>query len=243
MTYSEVSAAIVTSVVTNKRLWFAGASTDSISYIILPDKYGDVPTATSYKFDTGWIHYTPKFTGDFIDIPKVWTSLVLKSTGLTGTTRTVLAQYSVDGGAWTTIGTFNTSPLQTKYIGTNGVEGKEIRLRFTGTNGEDTTLIIEGFALHGMLRVPSKREWRMAVIVADDITTMNGAIDKTQTATSIATALRAAYRTLPVDLYDILGTSHKVVLIEPPTETLVIDEKSKNPESVFTLTCREVILA
>ena len=243
MDYSSANCALVTSAITNKRLWFAGGPADAPSYIILPDKYGDIPSATGYKFGTGWIHYTPKSSGGFLDIPKMWTSLVLKSTGLVAGTRTILAEYSVDGGAWISIGTFDTSPLQTKYISSAGVEGKEIRLRFTGTNGEDVTPIIEGFALHGLLRPASKKEYRFAVRVANGLTLRDGTVDKAQTAAGIATELRAAYRTLPVDLEDWLGTSSKVVLLNPPAETLILDEAGRPQEAMFTLVCREVILA
>lgn len=248
-----VVPALVTSVATNKRLWFAGTyGGDKVpGYIILPDKYGDVPSASGYKFDTGWIHYTPKYTGFFLDIPKVWLSLVLKTSNLLADTRTILAEYSVDGGDWTNIGdtvalsTFDTSPIQTRYLkpSLNGVEGKEIRLRFTGTNGEDVTPIIEGFALHGLLRPPAKKEFRFSVRVANNLQLRNGTVDITQTAKSIATALRAAYRSLPVDLVDEWGTTHKVVLLNPPLEASVIDESGRVQEEVFTLTCREVTLS
>ena len=242
--YSDVKCALVTSVVANKRLWFADGASDPPSYIILPDKYGDVPSATGYKFSTGWIHYTPEYTGFFLDIPKVWLSLVLKTSGLLAGTRTVLAEYSADGGAWTTIGTFDTSPLQTKYIGTEGVEAKEIRLRFTGTNGEDTTLIIEGFALHGLLRPLAKREFRFSVRVADNLQLRAGlGPDKSQTAKSISTALRAAYRTLPVGLEDEWGVSHKVVLLSPPHEISTLDEAGRVQEQIFSIVARETTLA
>lgn len=240
-TSSDIATALVTPVVTEKRLWFAGGNGNNIpKYLILPEKYGDIPSVSGYKFDTGWKHYTPTFTGYFIDIPKVWASFTLKTESLLLGTRTILVEYSVDDGGWTEIGIFDTSPLQTLYIGHNGVEGKEIRLAFTGTNGEDVTPIIKGFALHGLLRPEAKKEFQFSVLVGDNLSTRDGQADRSQTGQQIATRLREAYRTLPIELTDEWGQVHKVVLITPPTESLVLDEVNRNEQNVFTLTCRGV---
>jgi hypothetical protein len=229
----------------SRKLWtpplLDGSSDYHLYYYKLPNSYADVPTATSYYFNATWSHYTPKYYGGFIDIEKVWTSLTLKSSGLTPTTTWIDAYYSVDGGTYTFIGTFDTSPIQSHAMPGNGVVGKEIRLRFDGTNPTTSTGIIEGFALHGLLRPPSKKEFRFTVKVGDDIVLGDGSIDRSQTSKQMIQDLRDAYRTEPIELEDEWGDKTKVILMSPPGEAYQLDEKGKNPEYALSFVCREVI--
>jgi hypothetical protein len=245
LTYADVHCAFVTSTAGGiKKLWFAGHSADGVKYIILPDRYPDLSSVyASYLFDTGWTHYTPKYNGGFIDQYKTWTSLTLKSSGLSGATRAVAASYSLDGGAWTLIGTFNTSPIQTIYIstGTNGISGREIRLKFVGTNGEDVLLHINGFALHGMLRPSHKKMYQFTVLAVDDLTLLDGSVDK-QTAAAIATGVRSADRALPITMEDEDGST-LIMAFQSVREAYMYQEKGRKWERVFNITASEVVMS
>jgi len=238
--YATLYAAIVENVSGNKCLWLGGYEGDGIKYIILPDRYPDIPNATDYKFDTGGVHYTGKYDAGVFDEYKTFKDITLKTDDATalaldGTNRKILVEYQDDEGDWYEIGEFTESPLQTLKIGDTGMTFLETRLRFTMTNGESATPKIKGFILRGKLRTSRKvNVYNFTVLCADRL------IGDRQTAKDIADAINSADRPEPVIIEDENGTQITMMFTEVKEEYMY-QEKSRTWEKIFTIQAEELV--
>lgn len=238
LTYSDIHTALVTNASGDKCLWFGGESADGIKYIILCDKYPDVPHGTNAKFATGGQRYTGKYTGGIFDEYKHFPNITLKTDdtdteALDGSTRSILAEWMDDDGHWNEIGTFTKSPLETLEID-GGMTFLESRLRFTLTNGEDATPIIKGFKCMGKVRTSRKvYVYNFVVLCANNI---NG---NGETAKEIAAAIDKANRPEPV-IIEKDGNDIQM-LFTSVKQDYMIQEKGRPAEEVIYIQAEEIV--
>ncbi|KKN73884.1 hypothetical protein LCGC14_0396860 [marine sediment metagenome] len=178
ITLTGAEVAGVTSVY-KRRLWIAStASSDSVYYLPLPTKYGDVTGDTDMEFQTGGTLATSWYHSNLRADPKSYWSMTVEGEGFDANNYITVdyqTYYTALTGTWTNLGNFTTSPSQTRYFPTTGVTGRMIRFRFTiVTNSTSTTPKMTNFNCRGVWR-PTRRSLVMAVVkLGDNIPTKNG---------------------------------------------------------------------
>lgn len=252
-TATDVAHMVVSTVTSPNRLWWisteGGAS--KVRYTILPDKYSDVTTATSYTFQTGGTFTTGTYHMGFVDQDKAYAYLTLFSENLTADL-TVVVGYKLDNDAsWTTLGTFNTSPFQTLYFPTNAVKSaKKIRLQFTlATNANTTTPKITAYALHGLVAFTRRHMFDFTVKVSDNVRQLNQTQDNTSglvLAGNLRDLADQPWVVLKVNRETTAGVPQATtyyVRIVPLSDEWLYDEVGKEPVRVMSIQAMEVKLS
>ena len=93
----------------------------------------------TYQHEGYWI--TSWMAQNMVDLPKFFNELKIFSEKLSSNI-TIVVEYQVDDAtdtsAWTSLATFNTSPIQSQDIGSGSVTGRRIRLRFRMLTNSNT---------------------------------------------------------------------------------------------------------
>lgn len=167
------------------RLWIA--LEDDLVYVMLPSETFD-PLQDSdfmYAFDGELI--TPWINAGFADAYKYFRSIklyldqTLRTWFINGTnTAYVSVSYRLDDETdWTSISeTFTDTPFDEKVIGTRGVSGRRIQLRFTlGTSDARRTPVLRASILESVTIAPTKHAYSLSVFLRDIKRDLHGAID------------------------------------------------------------------
>lgn len=193
----------------NDYLWlnYSGATTATVYYAL--QSLSELPYAS---FATTGNHYLYSSVHDagFVDVNKAYKALRVRTNNCSAT-QTIAVYYSIDDGAWTSLGTVNTSPYQ-ELTFSAGVYAKKIQFRFDfATATAAQTPVLEAYALKYMLRPTTVWGWQLPILVADDVRQLDGRVGRDFTAAEKLTALEAARDSTSVcTLTDIDGSSHSV---------------------------------
>lgn len=243
------------STVVRKALWVSStASGDSLYYLGLPTKYGDIQNDSNANFKTGGTFDTPKLHGNFKATNKYWIKLTLTMDHTFDADIYFTGKYKLLGdSAYTTIGTnftgTSSSMVQTIFLAASSVARTSpmIEFQFTGVTDDTTkTPALINYSVEGVLYPTVRRVIECAVRVADNIKTKDGttAVEGTDAA-YIRTVLEEAQdATAPVTFYDYFGDTKtaKVMPIEPFSQVSK-DLQSMNPQQVIFLRLQEIPLS
>jgi hypothetical protein len=240
-----------------KRLFISStSSSDSLYYMALPTKYGDITndsnrayaTDSSAYFITPWLH--ANFRGDSKAFIKITASL-----GHTYSANVYwTCAYEVLGDtSWTTVGNFKgtaSSMIESLYIPADGSGNKPIspyiRFKFTAvTNSATVTPILVDFNVQAILRPSVRNIIECAVRCADEIRDKDGSLMQGISATYIRTVLNEAQAaTWPFTFYDLWGITKTVTMLPSPTYSEIVDYlKQENPSEYFYLRLQEISLS
>ena len=231
-------------------MWFATGT--SVKYLIIPDKYADITKATGYTFWASGIVITGNYHFGFVDQVKAFASLTVISSNLQAgaPARTVAVEFQDDDdGVWTSLGTLNTSPIQTLYFPAD-TTGKKLKLRFTLATADSTlTPVIKAYALHGLVAWQRKKQFRFVVRVGSNLRTIHGKVDETLEQV-LAGYLKyfgdQAYITMYVSEETTAGAkaeSTYYIRFLDMQEQWAYDEVGKRPERHFSVNAVEVRLS
>ena len=174
-----------------QRLWIA--EEEDLVWLpisINPEKEPTYRYTPSSSIVTSWIDRGLK------DVIKFWHSLKLFSEYLASGSVDVLVEYQTDAAtddsAWTTIGTFNVSPVQELDISSaHNVTGRRIRFRLTSNTTDGTkTPKIKAMVIESVLRFPPKGNWTPTFVLADYPENLNHIGQPTITALADLTQLK-----------------------------------------------------
>ncbi|KKN56928.1 hypothetical protein LCGC14_0567200 [marine sediment metagenome] len=248
ITLTGCETAKVTSVY-KKRLWIAStSSSDSVWWISLTTKYGDITGDTNYSFQTGgyvitsWLHANLKADN------KAYFKLTLTTEGCDATNYITVdyqTYFTALTGTWTNLGNFITSPSQTKYF--SSVTGEMIRFRFTlVTDATSTTPKLVNYDCRGIWRPTRRMLIATTVKLADEHKTRDGS-EESETYTSMKDAIEEAINKVwPNTFYDIdsKGSTKKyVACISAMERNVKWTEGQKSPESLYDLLLEEITLS
>ena len=232
-----------------KRLWIAStSSSDSVYYIPLTTKYGDITGDTNYEFQTGgylitsWLHANLKADN------KAYFKLTLTTENCNATNYVTVdyqTYFTALTGDWANLGNFITSPTQTKYF--SSVTGEMIRFRFTlVTSATTTTPKLVNYDCRGIWRPTRRMLIAMTAKLADIHITRNGT-QGSETYDSMKAAIdEAVNKAWPNTFYDIdsKGSTAKYVSVLRAREYDVkLKEGEKSPESLYELLLQEITLS
>ena len=172
-----------------------------------PYKAATPDLVTSGKIITPWMDW------NYPDIEKGFSKLTILSKSLSSDL-TVTAYYQVDNAAdsndtddWTSLGSFTTSPVQSRSFAAD-TTGKRIRLLLAfATNSSATTPVITAIVLKAVWNPTRLQWWKATVLVEDDVSTAPGVRIGT-TAAKLATDLDTLRKEPWVTFVDTYGTEH-----------------------------------
>jgi len=219
---------------TNPRLWYCTSQLKKPNYFILPATGMTPDKDSGYTFILNAVSFvTSNYDMGFMNDDKLFTSVDIKCTIPGG--NTIAVYYEIDNsGSWTQAGSDITSgTTATRFV---NAKGRFIKLKLVlDTDSASETPVIHGLAIRAIMRPLKRKVWDFAVRVADDITLLNGIVEK-NIASLLATQLKnaddPATQTAVVVLTDIDGTDNNVVLTDLQ-EVETMDETGKRPERHF----------
>tara|TARA_Y100000296_G_scaffold8181_1_gene9701 strand:- start:281 stop:2647 length:2367 start_codon:yes stop_codon:yes gene_type:complete len=233
-----------------KRLWIASTSaSDSVYYIPLTTKYGDVTGDSDVKFQTGGYIITPWLHSNLKSDSKAYHSLTLATEGCDSNNYVTVdyqTYFTALAGSWTNLGNFTTSPSQTRYF--TNVTGTMIRFRFTlVTNSTSTTPKLTNFDVRGIWRPTKRRLIFCTVRLGDGVVNKAGA--PSEGYQSMKDAIEEAVnQAKPNTFYDIdsvsadgTHTSKSVNLLHAREFDVRMGKDQNKPESKYELVFEEIV--
>lgn len=223
-----------------KRLWIAStSSSDSVYWIPITTRYGDIANDSNYTYLTGGYDITPWYHLNLRADSKAYLSMTLSTEGCdTNNYVNVYYQtyYTALTGSWTLLGKFDTSPTETISLAASAPTGTMIRFkRVLVTNSTGTSPRITGMDCRGIWRPDKRKMIQCAVQIKDNPILRNGATGDETAATLAATIEEQNDATSPTTYYDIDGTSYKVALLNATKQNVRLP-KDRNPEYEYLLT-------
>lgn len=215
---------IFVSTVYKKRLWITStSSSDSLFYLPLPTKYGDITADSNRSFKTGVTFETSWLHGNFRADDKAWIKLTLTMGHTYNASRYFTLDYKKLGdSSWTNIGNYtgsSTSMTQSRYIDTtNKPFTSMMKFRFTGvTNDTTITPILLSYDVRAILYPSIKRLIHCVVRCAQDVTRKDGVLE-TNMYSTIKTTLDNARNNAKwvVSIRDIDGSTVNVKFLPVP---------------------------
>lgn len=201
-----------------------------------PEYYTTWHLGTSLTVTSGTFT-TSKHYGDFRADNKAFYSLTVGAGGLAYTAptdiRTITAYYSIDSGAWASLGTIsNATPV---YF-PSGSKGKYVQFRFdlaytsTGVDNK-VSPYLEWYSYEAQLLPTDQRyEWNVAIDLAASTTIRSGATELTNSH-AVITAINTIIRNgSPVTFKDIYGDTYYVTVQALHDQPGPIDETTGHPK-------------
>ena len=221
----------------NDYLWLNYSGASAVTAYIPLQSLSDLPYGS---FETSGNHYLYSSTHDagFVDVDKAYSDLRVRTNNCSAT-QTVDVYYSIDDGAWTSLGTVNESPYQALTFDID-VYGKKIALRFNlATADSEQTPVLEATALKYLLRPDTIWGWQLPLRAADDERDLTGHRERTFTAKEKLAALEAARDSKTVCTFtDPWGADH-YVFVTACNENGLSWQPGKNPEVMATVSLAE----
>ena len=230
----------VVSNVYKKRLWIASTSaSDSVYWLPVTTRYGDIANDSDYTYQTGGYDITPWYHLNLRADSKAYLSMTVTAEGCNSTNYVNVyyqTYYTALAGTWTLLGKFDTSPLETISLIASAPTGTMIRFkREIVTASTSTTPKITGMDCRGIWRPTKRKMIQCSLLIKDHPTLRNGAVGD-EIEASLATAVEAANAaTSPVTLYDIDGSEHKVSFLNASKQNVKL-VKDRNPEYEYFVT-------
>ena len=184
-----VGSAFVSSVY-KPRLW--ASTVTNIKHLDLT-VYGNVTTGT---FQTGGNIITPWMHADLQGDYKAYTKLTLTTQSCTSNVYWTAKYQKLGDTEWTTIGNYNTSPVQSAYIpvDSSGVKPYSTMMRFQFlpvTNSTSTTPVLLNWDCRAIWYPAHKTIIDLQVVVSDNPKLNRGMSEENQSASAIRTAINA----------------------------------------------------
>jgi hypothetical protein len=219
-------------------LWMNYTGTSNTTAYYQLQTLSDLPHANYVTSGNSHL-FTSQFDAGFMDVDKTYNSVRFRTDNCSST-QTIVVHYSIDGGAWASLGTVNTSPDQTLDFPdcvANTVYGKKIQLRLDFTTDDSAqSPVLEAHALRYMLRPDTVWGWQVRLQVSDYVRLLDGRVEEDEfTAEDKITALETARDAeCPCTMVDPWGTSHTVFVTAINMNGLR-RESTKNPELIATV--------
>jgi len=222
-----------------KRLWIGSTSSaNSIYYIPITTRYGDIANDSSYRYLTGGYDITPWYHLNLKADDKAYLSMTLSTEECDATNYVQVyyqTYYTALTGTWTLLGKFDASPTETISLSASVPTGTMIRFkRVITTASTSTSPRITGMDCRGIWRPEKRKMIQCAVIVKDNPINRNGS-KSDETEKSLSTAIiEQNDRTAPTTFYDIDGTSHLASFISASKQNVRLTAEG-NPEYEYVL--------
>jgi len=201
---------LFTSTVYKKRLWVASTdSSDSVYYVPLTTKYGDITSDTDYTFNTGSAYLeTPWMHADFRADDKAFIKITLTMEDTTANVYWEAHYKKLGDSSWTDIGDFKTSPTTSAYLPVDGSSNNPVstmmKFKFVPkTNSSGSTPKLMGYDVRAILYPSNRRIIECAVECGNGYVLKDGTREEGQSATIKAAIIEAREATWPVTFYDI----------------------------------------
>lgn len=181
---------------------------------------------------------TPDIDLSFPDEPKIFFSVVVVADNLTAGAQTIEVEASIDGGAFTSLGTVSVSPSEELDFPTQS-SGKRVRLRFTlsTTDATETPQLLGG-SIRMSLNAKLYRIWKFTASVPNGWNAEGGE-DARNPQTDLASLWSARRAGFPVEFTDRWMDTYQVRILKVK-ETELVAEPDRTPETEVELELLEV---
>lgn len=230
---TDIETAIVCSVEGRPFLYLGPTSpTENVYKVYLPVT-NDATADAGYKFHTAGSLWTPRYMSLLFAVSKRWRTEYLRSVSLSATNY-INVQYSTDdGGSWTLLKKFITSPEQTEAF--TAIEATMMNLRFDFVgDDEDVPPVILYHNLKAMTLMPSVTRFYHTVKCADGLRLKGNHVASPSYTYAVIRAFVDTLRDKVVTLGDRQGNEHSV-LVRVGKEVEVFDEETHKPELLYDI--------
>lgn len=228
------------STVVSKRLWIASdTASESLYYMPLPTKYGDVTNDANRDFLTGTLFETPLLHGNFKADNKAWIRLTLTMGHTYNAGRYFTLKYKKLGDtSWINIGNFtgsSSSMVQSRAIdATNKPFTTMLQFQFTSvTNSTNETPILYSYEAKSIMYPKIRKLIHCVVSCREDMVCKNGITERNSYDIVKTTLDNARDNAVwPISIRDIDGSTLNVKFLPVPKslQRMLITKKEKRRE-------------